>query len=401
MKRLMAVCMCIWLAPAAAWAQSDQHQHGGMAPKDIGTVSFETSCSPATKTKFNEAVALLHSFWFAESRAIFESVLKDDPNCAMAYWGIALTHWGNPFAGQRSAQTIANGKAAIDKGLATGSPTPREKGYIDAVAILFSSNDVTTQRQRVLDYEKAMGRVSVANKADIEARIFWALSVAQAASPTDKTYARNLQAAEMLEPLTKQMPKHPGIAHYIIHAYDVPLLAPKALPAARSYAGIAPVVPHALHMPSHTFTRVGYWKESVDSNVKSAEIAEKTNGIGEAMHARDYMTYAYLQMGMDSQAKDEHRPRDAPRRDGRRHAGRGGRRTEHVRPGRDSGALCDGAPAVGRGRGARAAPGAEHAVHRSDHALRARRRRRPRGPAGRCRRRRREARRACAIARSR
>ena len=304
MKTLSALCMCIWLAPAAAWAQSDQHQHGGMAPKDIGTVNFETSCSPATKTTFNEAVALLHSFWFAESRAIFESVLKDDPNCAIAYWGIALTHWGNPFAGQRAPQTIANGKAAIDKGLATGSPTPREKGYIEAVAILFSSSDVTNQRQRVLDYEKAMGRVSVANKADIEARIFWALSVAQAASPTDKTYARNLQAAEMLEPMTKQMPKHPGIAHYIIHAYDVPLLAPKALPAARSYAGIAPVVPHALHMPSHTFTRVGYWKESVDSNVKSAEIAEKTNGIGEAMHARDYMTYAYLQMGMDSQAKD-------------------------------------------------------------------------------------------------
>ncbi|MBY0496766.1 MAG: hypothetical protein K2Y23_21365 [Cyanobacteria bacterium] len=302
MKKLaMVCCMCLGLVPQAI---ARQHEHGGMAPKDIGTVNFETSCSPSVKTKFNEAVALLHSFWFAESRAIFEDVLKDDPNCAMSQWGVALTHWGNPFAGQRSPQTIANGKAAIDKALATGSPTAREKGYIDAVAILFSSNDVTNQRQRVLDYEKAMGRVSVANKGDVEARIFWALSVAQAASPTDKTYARNLQAAEMLEPLAKQMPKHPGIAHYIIHAYDVPLLAPRALPAARSYAGIAPVVPHALHMPSHTFTRVGYWKESVDSNTRSAEIAEKTNGIGEAMHARDYMTYAFLQMGMDTQAKE-------------------------------------------------------------------------------------------------
>ena len=304
MKKVAAVCMCIWLAPAAAWAQSEQHQHGGMAPKDIGTVSFETSCSPAVKTEFNEAVALLHSFWFAESRAIFESVLKTDPNCAISYWGIALTHWGNPFAGQRSPQTIATGKAAIDKGLATGSPTPREKGYIEAVGILFSSNDVTNQRQRVLDYEKAMGRVSVANKADIEARIFWALSVAQAASPTDKTFARNLQAAEMLEPLYKQMPNHPGIAHYIIHTYDVPALAQKALPAARAYADIAPAVPHALHMPSHTFTRVGFWKESVSTNTRSAAEAEKTNGISEAMHARDYMTYAYLQMGMDSQAKE-------------------------------------------------------------------------------------------------
>ena len=304
MRTLSALCLCISLAPAAAWAQTEQHQHGGLAPKDIGTVSFETSCSPAVKIRFNEAVALLHSFWFQESRDIFNDVLKQDPTCAISYWGIALTHWGNPFAGQRSPQTIANGKAAIDKGLATGSPTPREKAYLDAVAILFSSNDVTNQRQRVLDYEKAMGRLSVANKGDVEAKIFWALSVAQAASPTDKTYARNLQAAEMLEPLAKQMPAHPGIAHYIIHAYDVPVLAPKALPAARSYAGIAPVVPHALHMPSHTFTRVGYWKESVDSNTKSADIAEKTNGIGEAMHARDYMTYAFLQMGMDTQAKE-------------------------------------------------------------------------------------------------
>ena len=305
MKSLLgACCLCLLLAPAAAWAQSEQHQHEGMAPKDIGTVNFETSCSPAVKTRFNEAVALLHSFWFQESRDIFNDVLKQDPNCAMAHWGIALTYWGNPFAGQRSPQVIANGKAAIDKGLATGSPSLREKGYLEAVGILFSSNDVTTQRQRVLDYEKAMGRLSVANKPDIEARIFWALSIAQAASPTDKTFARNLQAAEMLETMFKTMPNHPGLAHYIIHAYDVPLLAPKALPAARSYASIAPVVPHALHMPSHTFTRVGYWKESVASNIKSSEVAEKTNGIGEAMHARDYMTYAYLQMGMDTQAKE-------------------------------------------------------------------------------------------------
>jgi Tfp pilus assembly protein PilF len=296
---LVTLCTVLGAAPAFA-----QHEHqGGMAPKDIGTVDFATSCNPATKTKFNEAVALLHSFWFAESRAVFEGVLKDDPACAIAYWGIALTHWGNPFAGLRQPQTIANGKAAIDKGLATGSPTAREKGYLDAVAILFSSADVTTQRQRVLDYERATLRFSQANKADVEARIFWALAVAQAASPTDKTYARQLQAAEILEPMYAKLPNHPGLAHYIIHAYDVPVLAPKALKAANAYAGIAPAVPHALHMPSHTFTRVGYWQQSVESNIKSAAIAEKTNGVGEAMHARDYMTYAYLQMGMDAQAK--------------------------------------------------------------------------------------------------
>jgi hypothetical protein len=296
------VILCTVLGAAPAFAQHEHH--GGMTPKDLGTVDFATSCAPATKTKFNEAVAMLHSFWFAESRAVFESVLKDDPNCAMAYWGIALTHWGNPFAGLRQPQTIATGKAAIDKGLATGSPTAREKAYLEAVAILFSSADVATQRQRVLDYERAAGRLSVANKDDVEARIFWALAVAQAASPTDKTYARQLQAAEMLEPMYARLPNHPGLAHYIIHAYDVPILAPKALKAANAYAGIAPAVPHALHMPSHTFTRVGYWKDSVAGNAKSAELAEKTNGIGEAMHARDYMTYAYLQMGMDTQAKE-------------------------------------------------------------------------------------------------
>jgi len=303
MKKVVAVCMCIWLAPVAAWAQAEQHQHSGMAPKDVGTVNFETSCAPATKAKFNEAVALLHSFWFQESRDAFNAVLKDDPNCAISQWGVALTHWGNPFGGLRAPQTIATGKAVIDKALTIGTPTPREKAYIEAVGILFSSSDVTNQRQRVLDYEKAMGRLSVANKGDVEARIFWALAVAQAASPTDKTYARQLQAAEMLEPLYKDMPKHPGLAHYIIHAYDVPALAPKALPAARAYAGIAPIVPHALHMPSHTFTRVGFWNDSVATNIRSAAEAEKTKGYGEALHARDYMTYAYLQMGMDTQAK--------------------------------------------------------------------------------------------------
>ena len=133
MKKVVALCMCMVLAPAAAWAQADQHQHGGMAPKDIGTVNFETSCAPAVKDRFNEAVALLHSFWFQESRDIFNDVLKQDANCAMAHWGIALTYWGNPFGGQRSPQVIANGKGAIDKGLATGSPTPREKAYIDAM----------------------------------------------------------------------------------------------------------------------------------------------------------------------------------------------------------------------------------------------------------------------------
>ena len=306
MKRLtIAACLCSFLAaPGSARAQTEDHsQHTGAASSGVGTVAFDTSCAPAVKAAFNHAVAELHSFWFPEARTGFEGVLKTDPACAMAYWGIALTHWGNPFAGLRSPQAIAAGKAAIDKGQTTGAPTPREKGYIDAVAGLFSSADPGTQRARVLAYEKATEAVAAQNPGDIEARIFWALAIDQTALPTDKSFAQNLRAAELLEPLYKKMPNHPGLAHYIIHTYDVPALAEKALPAARAYADIAPAVPHALHMPSHTFTRVGLWKESVATNIKSAAEAEKTGGVGEALHALDYQTYAYLQMAQDAQAR--------------------------------------------------------------------------------------------------
>ncbi|MEO8680626.1 MAG: tetratricopeptide repeat protein [Vicinamibacterales bacterium] len=304
-RRGLVTCMCLGLALATpTWAQTEQHDHMA-TPGNIkaGTVNFATSCSPAVKDDFNLAVAELHSFWFPEARSLFEGVLKKDPTCAIAYWGIALTHWGNPFAGQRSPQTIALGKAAIEKGQATGKPTAREKGFIDAVGGLFSSADVTTQRARVVAYEGATELVASQNKDDMEARIFWALAIAQTALPTDKTFAQNLKAAEILEPLYKKYPNHPGLAHYIIHSYDVPALAAKALPAARAYADIAPSVPHALHMPSHTFTRVGEWKESVATNIKSAAEAEKTGGMGEGLHAMDYETYAYLQMAMDKQAK--------------------------------------------------------------------------------------------------
>jgi len=308
MKRLnmAACCMCLGLATALpAWAQTEQHDHAAKpGAVKAGTVNFQTSCSPAVKDDFNLAVAELHSFWFPEARALFQEIAKKDPACAMAHWGVALTYWGNPFAGQRAAQTIANGKAAIEKAQSAGPPTPREKGFIDAVAGLFSSADVTTQRARVVAYEGATELVASQNRDDMEARIFWALAIAQTALPTDKTFAQNLKAAEILEPLYKRNPNHPGLAHYIIHAYDVPALAARALPAARAYADIAPSVPHALHMPSHTFTRVGEWKESVATNIRSAAEAEKSGtGLGEGLHARDYMTYAYLQMGMDTQAK--------------------------------------------------------------------------------------------------
>jgi len=297
------LCICTFALPTAALAQHEDH--GNMSPDQIGSgsVKFETSCAPAVKDDFNKAVALLHSFWFPEAIKMFEGILAKDPNCAMAHWGIALSHWGNPFAGLKNAKTIEMTRMSVEKGKSTGSPTPRERALIDAVGELVTGTEPGTHAARIAAYEAAMAKVSADNPKDVEVRIFYALAVNQAAVPTDKTYAKNQQAAAILEPLFQQMPTHPGLAHYIIHAYDVPPLAPKALEAARKYASLAPAIPHALHMPSHTFTRVGYWKESIETNRRSAEAARKTNGPGEELHALDYQAYAYLQIAQDKAAK--------------------------------------------------------------------------------------------------
>jgi hypothetical protein len=304
-RRIVSVLVCICTAALPAAARAQHEDHGTMSPDQIGSasVNFETSCSPAVKADFNKAVALLHSFWFPEATKMLNGILAKDSNCAMAHWGIALAAWGNPFAGLKNAKIIETTRAAIEKAKTTGSPTPRERAYIDAVATLVTSTDPTTHAARIAAYDAAMAKVSADNPKDTEARIFYALAVNQAAVPTDKTYAKNVQAAGILEPLFKQMPTHPGLAHYIIHAYDAPPLAPRALDAARKYASLAPAIPHALHMPSHTFTRVGSWKESIDTNRRSAEAARKSNGPGEELHALDYQAYAYLQIAQDKAAK--------------------------------------------------------------------------------------------------
>ena len=283
-----------------------QHDHAPASGDQVGSasVNFQTSCAPAVRDDFNRAVALLHSFWFAQAIAAFNGVLEKDATCAIAHWGIALSHWGNPFAGLRAAQQIDQGRAAIEKGQATGTPTDRERAYIAAAAQLFTDGQAATQRVRTLAYEEAMERVARANPADMEARIFYALAANQTALTTDKEYTQQLKAAAILEPLFREHPAHPGLAHYIIHAYDHPPLAEKALDAARRYASLAPSVPHALHMPSHTFTRVGSWKESIETNRRSAEAARKSSTGGEELHALDYQAYAYLQIAQDAAAKE-------------------------------------------------------------------------------------------------
>jgi len=295
---------CLLFKTAAVSAQHDDH--GQLAADQIGStqVKFKTSCAPAVSDDFNRGIALLHSFWFAEAVAGFEKVLSSDADCAMAHWGIALSHWGNPFAGLRSPVQLGRGKAAIDKALGTGSPTARESAWIAAVAELFSDDQSSTQRARTLAYEGAMEQIAQQYPEDREATIFYALAVNQTALPADKTYAQQLKAASLLEPMFHEDPQHPGLAHYIIHAYDHPPLAEKALDAARRYAALAPAIPHALHMPSHTFTRVGLWKESIETNLRSAEAARASSTAGEELHALDYQTYAYLQTAQDEAASN-------------------------------------------------------------------------------------------------
>lgn len=305
-KRLFCALALVTTTSAAVAQHDDHGSHGTASADQIGSenVSFATSCSPSTSETFNRGVALVHSFWFAEAINAFNAVLAEDANCAIAHWGIALSHWGNPFAGQRNAAQLARGQATVQTALSTGSPNDREKTYINAVAELFSNTEPGTQGARTMAYENAMATLVEQYPDDMEAKIFYALAVNQTASPNDKSYSHQLKAAGILEPLFMAHPDHPGLAHYIIHAYDHPPLAERALDAARRYASLAPDAPHALHMPSHTFTRVGMWQESVDTNLRSAQIARESSTAGEELHALDYQVYAYLQMAQDQKALD-------------------------------------------------------------------------------------------------
>jgi tetratricopeptide (TPR) repeat protein len=300
--RLTALLAAALAFPSVLCAQHEEHAAGTPTEK-LGTVNFENSCAPDTRADFNRAVALLHSFEFRPAIEGFDTVLAKDAGCAIAYWGIALSYWGNPFAGAHSPAALAQGLAAVDKGRATGSPTARERGFIAAAGALFDGYETAPQRERILAYERGMAEVARANPRDIEAQIFYALAVNQTALPADHTYAAQLRAVGILEPLYAEHPDHPGLAHYIIHAYDHPPLAARALAAARRYASIAPSAPHALHMPSHTFTRVGSWAESAATNRLSEQSAVRNNVATEALHAMDYQTYAYLQMAQDRAAR--------------------------------------------------------------------------------------------------
>jgi tetratricopeptide (TPR) repeat protein len=282
--------------PAAA---QHQHEHKGKAPERLGAVAFSTTCAPAVSNDFNRAVALLHSFWFGAAADAFTAVAAADPACAMAQWGLAMSSWGNPFGSYRSPAGLAAGRQAATKG-ASMTASPREQAFIAAVGELYKDYERVDQRTRVVAYETAMEKVQREFADDVEARIFYAVALDQSALPSDKSYKNQLAAAEILNGLAPKMPNHPGIAHYLIHTYDSPALASRGLDAARRYATIAPDAPHALHMPSHTFTRVGLWQESIDTNLASAGAAAREHSVVEQLHALDYQTYAYLQTAQDS-----------------------------------------------------------------------------------------------------
>ncbi len=301
--RAVRLAAILWIAPPA-WAQ-DPHEHGTPDPSQIGTVHFVTSCGTTAQPDFDRAVALLHSFWFGAAIDGFQGVLAEDPGCAMAWWGIAMAEWGNPFGGIRTTEALERGAAAVREAEAIGAATDRERAYVAAVGELYRDFASTAQRSRIVAYEEAMQEVHRAYPDDSEAAVFYALAVDQSAAsevPPDKTYAGRLAAGALLEDLFAAQPDHPGIAHYIIHSYDVPALAPRALDAARSYARIAPAAPHALHMPSHTFTLAGLWQESIDTNTASATVARAEDSVAEELHAMDYQTYAYLQTCRDASA---------------------------------------------------------------------------------------------------
>jgi hypothetical protein len=262
-RRVFAGC-AIALLTASGVAQEHQHGKG----EKLGAVHFATSCNAEAQKEFDRAVALLHSFQFNHAIQGFNAALKSDPTCGIAHWGIALSQWSNPFAaGMKDNSQLQAGRESAARGKVAHAKTERERGYIAAVASLYSNFESTPQQARLLAYRDAMEGLASKYSDDQEAQIFYALALAAAEEPTDKTYAARLKAGAILEKLCREEPNHPGLAHYIIHTYDVPPLAGKALIAARRYSDIAPDAPHAaLHMPSHTFTRVRPLANSIDSN---------------------------------------------------------------------------------------------------------------------------------------
>lgn len=291
-------------AAAATLAWVPQGSAPAMAQGDaqLGNVHFVTTCNEVAQRRFDRAIRYQHSFWYRAAREVFEEAAKADADCAIAYWGMALSYLDNPH-GPIPGPNVAPGLAAIQKAKAIGAKSERERDYIDALTLMYADADKLTHVQRIGSYLRAMEKLATKYADDDEAQIAYAITLNTSASPGDKTYAQQLKGAAILVPIWKRQPQHPGVAHYLIHLYDYPAIADKGLVAANEYAKIAPAAPHAQHMPSHIFTRIGYWKESIESNAASVKAAKADKEYGDQLHGQDYQVYAYLQLGKDADAR--------------------------------------------------------------------------------------------------
>jgi tetratricopeptide (TPR) repeat protein len=309
MKIALFVAPLLFIAPTLAAAEdAPPSAVGGQA--QLGQVEFPVSCTPAAQQQFNRAVAILHSFWYEEAIKAFGVVTETDPDCAMGDWGVAMSYW-TPLWSPPTEATLKAGSAAVRKAQAIGTKTDRERDYIEAIATFYRDYNKLDHRTRSVAYRQVMEQLSVRYPDDREAAIFYALALDATALPSDKTYTNQKTAAAILEKIFAEQPNHPGAAHYLIHSYDSAPLAEHGLPAAICYAKIAPSVPHALDMPSHIFTRLGQWQDSIRSNRSASEAgqtyAAQQFGEGvawaESLHAMDYLAYAHLQLAQDHEAK--------------------------------------------------------------------------------------------------
>jgi hypothetical protein len=276
----------------------------------LGRVHFETSCTPQAQEKFDLGLAMVHSFFYPNSIQAFTEAAAADPQCAIAYWGIAVSHRPNPLILPLTATVLKNGWEAVQKGKAIGARTERERDWIDAIELYYRNYDSVSQTERGLAYEKAMAALMQKYPDDPEAAIFYALALNETALHSDKTFANQLKAGAILETVEARLPDHPGVLHYLIHTYDYPTLAQRGLDAANKYAEVAPAAQHAQHMPSHSYSMLGLWTQSVASNTKSlalakAQAAKLWPGAAHPSepHHLDFMEYALLQTGQEAKAK--------------------------------------------------------------------------------------------------
>ena len=300
MIRLFKFAFFVTCASCCALPAQEVHDHG--IPEKLGSVSFPISCAPSIQPDFDRGIALLHSFAYAPANDAFTNIAAKDPNCAMAHWAIAMTLF-HPLWDLLPASSVPTAAQEIATAQRIGTSDPREQAYIHAYSLLIKDSDSTPFSLRNQQYEESMRDLAHQNPSDTEAQVFYALALLSNAAPTDKTHVRQKQALAILEPLDRAHPDHPGITHYIIHACDSTELAPRGLAAARKYAQVAPSAPHALHMPSHIFTRLGLWEDSINSNLAAAQAARDQHDTGEELHAMDYLVYAYLQLGRYADAK--------------------------------------------------------------------------------------------------